>query len=48
MAESGIIATIGSGKPIVALRADMDALPISEPKTLPYASKVRSTGGHIP
>ena len=28
VAESGILATLGSGHPMVALRADMDALPI--------------------
>lgn len=39
MATHGIIAEIGSGfSPIVALRADMDALPIDEKNNLPYAS----------
>eukprot|EP01025_Chloroclados_australasicus_P014658 TRINITY_DN1688_c0_g1_i8.p2 TRINITY_DN1688_c0_g1~~TRINITY_DN1688_c0_g1_i8.p2 ORF type:complete len:445 (-),score=57.31 TRINITY_DN1688_c0_g1_i8:407-1741(-) len=39
VAKSGIIATIGSGEPVVGLRADMDALPIQEPEGLSYRSK---------
>jgi len=40
--KTGIIADIGSGKNIVALRADMDALPIQEENDVPYwASTVR-------
>ena len=39
--ETGLIAEIGSGKaPVIALRADMDALPIEEKSGLPYASEV--------
>lgn len=38
MATVGIVAEIGSGAPIVVLRADMDALPITEATDLPYAS----------
>lgn len=38
--ETGLIAVIGSGKaPIIALRADIDALPIEEKTALPYASE---------
>ena len=39
VAQTGIVAEVGSGKPIVALRADMDALPIQEPEGLDYRSK---------
>jgi amidohydrolase len=39
---TGIVAMLAGGKPgpTVAIRADMDALPMSEPAGLPYASKV--------
>lgn len=42
IAETGVAAVLDSGKPgkTVALRADMDALPIQEKTDLPYASKV--------
>ena len=37
--ETGLIAELGTGKaPTVALRADMDALPVQEATGLPYAS----------
>ena len=39
----GIVATIGSGTPIVALRADMDALPIQEPEGVAYRCSVIRT-----
>ena len=37
--KTGLIAEIGSGKPVVALRADIDALPILEQTNLPYKSQ---------
>ena len=38
--ETGLIAVIGTGKqPVIALRADIDALPIQEQTALPYASE---------
>ena len=37
--KTGLIAEIGSGHPVVALRADIDALPILEQTSLPYQSK---------
>lgn len=37
---TGIIADIGEGEKTIALRADMDALPIQEENEVPYKSKV--------
>ena len=38
--ETGLIAVIGTGKaPVIALRADIDALPIAEQTALPYCSE---------
>ncbi|EMB52621.1 amidohydrolase [Streptococcus mutans] len=37
--KTGVVAEIGSGQPIIALRADIDALPIIEKTDLAYASK---------
>ncbi|MBM7652369.1 amidohydrolase [Neobacillus cucumis] len=41
--ETGVFADIKGGKPgpIVAIRADIDALPIEEKTGLPYASKIK-------
>ncbi len=41
LGETGIVATLNANKkgPCVALRADMDALPIEEQSNLPYKSK---------
>ena len=41
IAETGVLASIGNGNgPCVALRADMDALPIHEETDVPFRSKV--------
>src|SRR5687767_8016165 len=45
VAHTGVVGVLRGGKPgkVVALRADMDALPVAEQTDVPFASKVRST-----
>ena len=38
--RTGVVAECGEGHPIIAIRADMDALPIQEACDVPYASQV--------
>lgn len=37
--RTGVVADLGQGKPMIAIRADMDALPLQEANQVPYVSQ---------
>lgn len=39
--KTGVIAEIGTGESVIALRADIDALPVQEETGLPFASEIK-------
>src|SRR5882672_7082961 len=44
VAKTGVVALLETGKPglVIALRADIDALPVTERNSLPFASKEKA------
>ncbi len=38
--RTGVVGDLGQGQPVIAIRADMDALPLQEMNDVPYASQV--------
>ncbi|MEZ4862812.1 MAG: amidohydrolase [Caldilineaceae bacterium] len=39
VAKTGVVGYLGEGKPVIGIRADMDALPILEANAVPYVSQ---------